>query len=258
LGPALNSSHPEVKIFVNDDYPHDVDKWAQTVYGHKSAKQFATGIAFHWYAGDNFKQVKQVHEAYPEAVLLPSEATYEAWRRDKGVSFVEGQWSFGEGYAHDILNNLNAGAVGWTDWNLLLNQDGGPNHVGNNCDAPMMADTGAQKLYVHSQYWYIGHFSKYLPRGSKRIVSSVSGSQTYSGRMRSYGSCDGRDGLQAVAFVRPDNQIATVVLNCGSNKIDFKLKDGRRSIRAQIPAHSIQTYLFEPIDSKPRRMEMLV
>ena len=70
----------------------------------------------------------------------------------------QGDWSFGEGYAHDIMGDLNAGGgrhrissyfvarsaymvnhislvqgAGWIDWNLLLNEDGGPNHVGNVC-----------------------------------------------------------------------------------------------------------------------------
>ena len=39
-----------------------------------------------------------------------------------------GTWARGEGYAQDILGDLNAGAGGWTDWNLLLDQEGGPNH----------------------------------------------------------------------------------------------------------------------------------
>ena len=76
----------------------------------------------------------------------------------------QGDWSFGEGYAHDIMGDLNAGGgrhrissyfvarsaymvnhislvqgAGWIDWNLLLNEDGGPNHVGNVCDAPVIA-----------------------------------------------------------------------------------------------------------------------
>lgn len=49
------------------------------------------------------------------------------------------------GYAHDIMGNLNAGAVGWIDWNMLLDDTGGPNHVGNVCDAPMMASVTDQE-----------------------------------------------------------------------------------------------------------------
>lgn len=43
------------------------------------------------------------------------------------------------------MGNLNAGAVGWIDWNMLLDDTGGPNHVGNVCDAPMMASVTDQE-----------------------------------------------------------------------------------------------------------------
>jgi glucosylceramidase len=223
-----------------------VNQWADTLYTHDAAKNFTTGIALHWYAGDNFDQIEAVHKQYPQAVILPSEATYEVSRY--GAVTAEGSWSFGEGYAHDILGTLNAGAVGWTDWNMLLNKEGGPNHVGNNCDAALMGS--GSDLWVHPQYWYIGHFSKYILRGSKRIVSNVVGSTKYIGQTRSYGTCDGRDGLQATGFQRADGKNIVVVLNCGDNALDFKLKDGDRSARLSIPAHGIQTYMFQRWDSR--------
>ena len=40
---------------------------------------------------------------------------------------------------HD--HDFNNGTVGWTDWNILLDENGGPNHVGNFCFAPVHADT---------------------------------------------------------------------------------------------------------------------
>lgn len=254
LGPALQSAHPDVKVFVFDMYGGDAYNWAKTVYSHATAGKYTSGVAFHWYGGDIFNVVKSVHKDYPQALLLPSEATYEK-SQFKQYTVENGQWSFGEGYAHDILGNLNAGSVGWTDWNLLLNQQGGPNHVGNNCDAPMLGDGTKQQLYMHPQYFYIGHFSKYLPRGSKRIMSTVtflsqrSGAASREQRSKTnlkegsgYGACVG--GLQATSFQRPDGKIATVVLNCGGSAISFKLRDGGRAIRASIPAHGIQTYLF--------------
>merc|ERR1712187_1049041 len=99
---------------------------------------------------------------------------------------------------------------------------------------------------IHPQYWYVGHFSKYILRGSKRIVSEVIGSTSHRGySYRAYGTCDGSDGLQATAFQRPDGRNVVVVLNCGNDHIDFKLLDGARAARASIPAHGIQTYMFQ-------------
>ena len=32
-------------------------------------------------------------------------------------------------YGADIMGNINAGAAGWIDWNILLNENGGPVRV---------------------------------------------------------------------------------------------------------------------------------
>jgi len=161
-----------------------------------------------------------------------------------GTTPEAGDWKMGEGYAHDILGDLNVGSVGWTDWNILLDMSGGPNHVGNNCDAPMFVDNAKNELYLHPQYYYIGHFSKYLVRGSRRIKASVTGSRSYTGPGRPYGTCTGEDGLQATSFLRPDDQIAVVVMNCDDKPVDFVLKAGKRNALTTVPAHGIQTYLF--------------
>jgi hypothetical protein len=49
-------------------------------------------------------------------------------------------WSRAEALGFDTLEDLKHWVVGWTDWNLLLNQFGGPNHLNNLCDANIIAD----------------------------------------------------------------------------------------------------------------------
>ena len=55
-----------------------------------------------------------------------------------------GDWNRGQQYAEDIIGDLNAGMVGWTDWNMVLNMEGGPNHANNSCDAPIVIDAEKQ------------------------------------------------------------------------------------------------------------------
>merc|ERR1719436_600444 len=181
-----------------------------------------------------------VHQKFPGAQLLASEATYEKRRWQPGTVQAHSVWSFGEGYAHDIIGDLNAGAVGWIDWNLLLDQDGGPNHVDNVCDAAMVADETKGKLFRHPQFYFIAHFSKFILPGSKHLRTEVAPTFTYSGKPRDYGTCTREDGLQAASFLRPDGLLAIVVLNCGDYIIDFKLRDGSRAALARIPPHTIQ------------------
>jgi glucosylceramidase len=47
------------------------------------------------------------------------------------------RWANGERYGKSMIHDFNNGTVGWTDWNILLDQNGGPNHVGNFCFSPI-------------------------------------------------------------------------------------------------------------------------
>merc|ERR1711974_370126 len=153
----MKEVNPEVMIFVYDMFLPRVHEWAQKLYSHPTASKYVSGVGWHWYSGDLFQLVEKVHSEFP------------------GTKVEDGDWAFGEGYGHDIIGNLNAGARGWLDWNLILDPTGGPNHVGNVCDSAIMANTSDRRLFIHPQYYYIGHFSKYILPGSRRIVSSVTG-----------------------------------------------------------------------------------
>jgi glucosylceramidase len=264
LGPTLRSDWPDVKIFGYDHNKDHLGEWADTLLSADSpSSEYVDGIAFHWYAGNCFENVAQVHEDYPDKMLLPSEACYELTQLDDDeagdVWLANGTWSRGEGYAHDILGDLRSGSVGWTDWNILLNQEGGPNHVNNFCDAPVLADLRDDsniQLYFHPQYYYIGHFSKFLLPDSTRVDVSLDGDlykdddggDDCSG-WPAYGTC-GSGGLQSVAFVRPDGLLSVVLMNCGEDTIeDIAINlagtaGGDMTVATSIPAHSIQTYLI--------------
>lgn len=247
LGPALNRSHPEVLIFGYDHNKDHLVEWADVLGAHPTAAAYLDGMAFHWYSGDSFGTVAEVRQRRPELLLLASEATYEQYRWHDDTDLEHGDWSFGEGYAHDILGDLNAGSIGWIDWNLLLDQDGGPNHSDNPCDAALMADLREKRVFRHPQFYFIGHFSKYLLPGSKHLRTRVSPEVTYrGGEERDYGTCSGLDGLQATAARRPDGLVASVVLNCGDNPVAFQLRHRGQALVSTIPPHAIQTYLFAP------------
>lgn len=245
LGPAIKAKHPDVAIFVYDDSKHLLPQYVDAALRHPKAAAYVQGAAFHWYTGDLFDRVAQVHKSSPQVMLLASEATYERRMWLPNMTRAYSDWRFGEGYAHDIIGDLNAGSVGWIDWNLLLDVSGGPNHVGNVCDAAVVADCQAQRLHVHPQSYYLGHFSKFIPPGSRRVGASVqSPAKEYntSTPPGPYGTCTGQWGLETTAFRRPDGWIVVVVLNCASQHIDFKLRHGGSAIKASIPAHAIQTY----------------
>merc|ERR1711860_33384 len=97
----------------------------------------------------------------------------------------------------------------------------------------------------------MGHFSKYILPGSKRMGTAILSSHIHSGEARPYGTCDADDGLQATSFLQPqgaDYQVVVVVLNCGKEEMVFKLTDSKFAIKATIPGRAIQTFLVGPDD----------
>ena len=179
LGPRLKSDHPHLKLFVFDHNRDHMVDWARTVYGDAEAAKFVDGVAFHWYAGGldrtldgavGHANVARARDALPKgARLLPSEGC-----NCPGIG--DSDLLRSERYAHDILSDLALGACGWVDWNLLLDHRGGPNHLGNVCDAPMHAtDEKFSGVKIQSYYDVIGHFSKHLHPGSERVEISVDG-----------------------------------------------------------------------------------
>ena len=116
---------------------------------------------------------------------------------------------------------------GFTDWNILLDETGGPNHVGNFCFAPVHADTRTGELIFTNAFYYIGHFSKFIQPGAKRIATSASRSQ-----------------LLTTAFINPNGKVVVIVMNQGDVAMPYSLwiKGSAASLNA-LP-HSMATLVF--------------
>ncbi len=223
LGPWLRKAGlQDKKIIVWDHNRTLMYERARVVLDDPEAAQYVWGVGFHWYMGDGFENVKRVHEAYPKANLLFTEGCHYPFDPNR----LE-DWKWGEIYGNAMVNDFNSGAVGWTDWNVLLDEKGGPNHVGNFCYAPVHGDTRTGKLSFLSSYYYIGHFSKFVRPGAKRIMSAST-----------------LDDLQTTAFANPDGRIAVIVLNRSEREHPFLLWAEGKAAKASSPANSILTLLF--------------
>ena len=223
LGPALQKDGlKDKRIIIWDHNRSLMYQRASVVLDDPAAAQYVWGVGFHWYMGDDFENVKRVKEAYPKTHLLFTEACNYPFDFSK-----INDWQGGETYAKSMINDFNNGAEGWTDWNVLLDKKGGPNHVRNFCFAPIHADTKTGKLYYMNSYYYIGHFSKFIRPGAKRIISSST-----------------TDQLLTTAFLNTDGKIAVVILNLSNQAQPFILWLGGKATRTGSPAHSIITLVI--------------
>ena len=228
LGPAMVREGLHNKKIIVWDHNRDlIAERAHTIFGDPEASKYAWGIGFHWYetwtgSDPNFKNMQNVTESYPDKKLVFTEGCAE--------SFIEGgyeHWPNAERYGNSMINDFNQGTVGWTDWNILLDETGGPNHVGNLCFAPVHADTKTGEIIYTPSYYYIGHFSKFIRPEAKRISTSASRSQ-----------------IQSTSFLNEDGKMVHVVMNMTDEAIDYKLYIGMNAVSETIPAHAMQTLVY--------------
>jgi glucosylceramidase len=225
LGPTVEKAGMGDKKIIVWDHNRDLMvQRANVIFSDPEASKYAWGMGFHWYeswtGGDKmFDNVKLVHESYPEKNLIFTEGCPESFNPT-----MYNYWGLGEAYGRSMINDFNNGTVGWTDWNILLDETGGPNHVQNFCFAPVHADTKTGRLIYTNSYYYIGHFSKFIRPGAKRITSSSSRSQ-----------------LITTAFRNTDGTVAVIVMNMSRKKISYNLCIGHSGAEVSILPHSIQT-----------------
>ena len=229
LGPTLQKAGMGEKKLIAWDHNRDlIYQRASTILEDPDAAKYVWGIGFHWYeswtgGGKIFDNVKRVAEAFPDKKLIFTEGCAESFTFGKMQD-----WTWGETYGRSMINDFNNGTVGWTDWNILLDETGGPNHVGNLCFAPLHANTKTGELYYLNSFYYIGHFSKFIRPGAKRIISSSSRGQ-----------------LLTTAFLNTDGKIAVIVMNQSNEKISYRLwLSGQAAETTSLP-HSIQTLILE-------------
>lgn len=228
LGPTFHAQGlANTKIIAWDHNRDMVYQQASTILEDKDAAKYIWGIGYHWYetwtgSTMRFENVKRVNDAFPNTHLLFTEGCIEKF----DINHVE-DWALGEKYGYSMINDFNSGTCGWTDWNVLLDEKGGPNHVGNYCFAPIIGDTKTGKLIYTNIYYYLGQFSKFVRPGARRIATSVS-----------------RDKLSSTAFVNADGKLVVIVMNSTDDKVPYLLWIKGKAASVNSLPHSIATLII--------------
>jgi len=169
-----------------------------------------------------WENLSRLHDAFPDKAVFFSEGcNYPfSWQ-----TFDD--WKWGENYGHSMIHDFNHWAAGWTDWNVLLDEEGGPNHVKNFCFAPVHADTRKGTLHYQNSYYYIGHFSKFVKPGARRLACTTT-----------------QFDLEATAFENMDGSRVTVALNRTDTAMKSQLWVSGQGLPFQLPPHSIATLVW--------------
>lgn len=225
LGPTLEKEGLGDKNIVVWDHNRDLmPHRANTIFDDPEAAKYAWGMGFHWYetwtGGEPmFDNLGAIKDAYPDVNLMFTEGCAERFDAAKYA-----YWPNAERYGRSLINDFNQGTAAWTDWNILLDDRGGPNHVGNFCFAPVHANLQTGELIFTPTYYYIGHFSKFIGKDAKRVSTQSS-----------------RSTVQSTSFLNSSGELVSIVMNATDESLNYLFYVGDQSVAIEIPPRAIQT-----------------
>ena len=262
LMPRMKADHPDLNFMAWDHNPDQIETWVNATYADAVTREWAWGAAVHWYSAENYRGIalNNTHKAHPDKPILHTEGCA---CRTLPFAGDAGWWKEGEGYGIGLVQYMQNWAVGFTDWNLLLDAVGGPYHDrGFGCNAAFMACPTANAscapdgVAYQAPFFFMAHFSKYFVPNSTVIgamvfLGSSAPSNARTGRFYYAPGAEGADGkLAVVSAIQPNGTTVLVALNTGDAPVKYTLRDRRMGADSKgeavltIPEHSIQTLLW--------------
>ncbi len=221
LYPKLRQNGIKTKILAWDHNKERLYTRAQKVF--QIAEDVICGMAMHWYSGDYFEEIALTKNRFPDKLLIHTEGCtgFSNFRKEDEVMNAEI-------YAHDMIGDFNHGIHGFIDWNMVLDNRGGPNHKRNFCNAPIMLNARKKGYIRNLSYYYIGHFSKFVKPGARRIGYSKYTSD-----------------IEIAAFENIDGSIAVILLNRKNENKEFKIHLNGEILQDNLDSHAILTFLMK-------------
>ncbi|AXY02519.1 glucosylceramidase [Vibrio alfacsensis] len=222
LGPTLvEQGLADIKLVTWDHNRAEAFHRARVMFDDPKANQYVYGIGIHWYMGDNYDNLRLVNDIYKDKKIWFTEGCQE------GGPHI-GEWKVAERYGHSMINDLNHYTSAWCDWNLFLDETGGPNHVNNLCSAPILGNTSNDEVIFNPSYYYMGHLSKFIKRGAKRVALATSS-----------------DDLEGTAFINPNGEKVVVLMNRLDRQVVYALNHLGNGGYITMPPRSMQTLIID-------------
>ncbi len=132
-------------------------------------------------------------------------------------------------YARNIIVSLDHWVTGWIDWNIVLDQRGGPNHVGNYCGAPIMIDTSSGYVYYTPIFYILAQLSRTIRPGDRAVQTKILALN------------DVKENVYACATINDGGLLSIQILNTSKQPVDYSLQLGQQYASAVIDANALQT-----------------
>lgn len=210
----------KIGMYIWDHNRDIIVKRVRKTLSYLNDASFLTGIAYHWYDNGCNKELSKVHKMYPDKKLIFSEGCIEL------LIFKDSVFDHALRYGIEYLNDINNYSNGFIDWNILLDEKGGPNHVGNYCESLIQYDTKNHKLIFNKSYYFVKHFSHFITKDSVRINNI------------------NKSDVMACSLKNINNEIVVILINKNKQKhVKIKIKD--KIFNIDLKEGSITTIVYK-------------
>ena len=220
LGPLFKRNNCKTKIMI---YDHNLDRidYPLSILDDPATNKFVDGTAFHLYGG-SIDAMAYVHKKFPNKNLYFTEQMIDSRRVDL---LNDLNWH---------VKNLIIGATrNWSkvvlQWNLATDANMGPHTPRPGCDICLGGVTifPNDSIGRNPGYYIIGHASKFVTPGSKRIYSNS------------------QNELLNVAFITPDKEKVLIVLNTQKKDLSFTIKYRNQQKLCALPPGAVGTFVWK-------------
>ncbi|MBB5802858.1 glucosylceramidase [Saccharothrix ecbatanensis] len=242
LGPKLRTASPRTKILAYDHnwatHPNDIAATPpgtspETDYPYQilnsPAARWVAGTAFHCYYGDPSAQTA-LHDAFPDKGIWFTECSGSRGLTDPPAKVFRDTLTW---HARNVvLGTTRNHAKSVVNWNIALDSTGGPHNGGCGTCTGLVTVHPDGSVTTDAEYYTIGHLSKFVKPGAKRIASTSFGTTGWNGQ------------IMDVAFRNPDGSTALVVHNENDDPRTFAVKVGERLFEYTLPGGALATFTW--------------
>ena len=178
------------------------------------------GVGMHWYTGGYYEKIKEVHNKYPDYLIINTEMCcgYSKYNKLNWINDAEL-------YLKDIISCMNNGVNAYLDWNILLDYNGGPSHKANYVKSAIILNEDKNDIIKTPIYYYLYHISHFIKRGYKIIT------------------CNSINDLYVVCACNKDDVIL-VVMNTTNDSKSYEVSNKDTLFSDVIKGHEIITYII--------------
>lgn len=228
LGPAMRTAgFGDVKIYAYDhnynyDNIDDQKGYPMKIYD-TPASEYIEGAAYHNYGGW-VAEMGTVHDAYPNKGLLFTETSIGTWNsgRDLAARLIPDMTDVG-------LLTIDNWSTGVLVWNLVLDNDRGPNREGG-CQtcygAVDLSNYDYKSITRNSHYYVIAHLAAFVKPDAVRIG------------LTNYAPKD----VVMQAFKNTDGSYAVVVCNTADENKEITFSDGTNYFMYKVGMKSVVSF----------------